>query len=695
MKRKIFIKDLRSASIASERRHEPSPEAEDSMESEGFMESESSMESETAPTDPDKKMDREKEAKTKKKKKKEKDSPRRTETKAEQSLRHTDPEAKEDPEAGEQGCLETDQQNSSEAEEQNSTDGKDRKAASHKNSVSLRMRVAEYILLAMIFLIHTWGFWSFDVPIILLDEFSYWEHAAEFAGYDWTGVMTTAPWYSFGYSLLLTPLFSIFEKMSSMYHAAILMNGCMMIGIYYTVKALIRRLYPSCDPLLRMAAAAALSLYSAYISQSKVAWAEILLYLLFWLLLLSFYRLMEQTSFLMCLLTSALAGLLYVVHNRMLGVVLALWMMAIVLKLAGKLSWVDLQALILPAILCYLGNDWIKSGLQEILREARGLEYGLNNMENRLWKLEAFFTADGFWHGIRSALGELIYVNMATFTLGIIGLWRMCIEIFRKWGNRSIFFLFALLCFLGEWGISTLANMPLSDSISEKQITYLYYGRYLDGVVGILILTGLLHILQKPSFRMMIRLVAGNLAAFAVTVWIHLYSAGFKQELMKSMCIPGIWYADRVKGMNIIHFTLIIQSVSLLLIGLFVWMRKQKRAALLFCTAVAGLFLTVGVSYSIVRIGSYRLPKKEIFRWAEEHLEEQRVYCLRDESARYYAQAELYDRKLRLIERKRIPELPEDVYLITEKRLEKENLELVKENGHYFIYQTISNIVGD
>ncbi len=686
VKRKILIKDLRSGSIGSELIHGHQSETEGSEEpmadtEDAGHEKQKNRKNEEQAADPEQKSNAGKHAEPKRSSgsRKTQASPAevvQTEKDSAQNSSGGDPISEEETSAADQEGSESQTSPVS-------------SIPFWKDPAAIRIRITELILLIGIFLIHIWGFWSFDVPIILLDEFAYWEHAAEFAGYDWTGVMTTAPWYSFGYSLLLTPLFSIFENMSSMYHAAILMNGGMAVGIYYTVRQLIRRLYPGCTPALCMAAAAVVSLYSAYIGQSKVAWAEMLIYCIFWLLLWSFYRMLERPGFVICLLTSFLAGMLYIVHNRMLGVVLALWMMAVVLKLSGKLSWTGLQAMILPAVLCYLGNDWIKAGLQEVLREARGLEYGLNNLENRLWKLEAFFTADGLLHGIRSALGELVYVNMATFTFGIIGLWRMCVEIFKKWGNRSMFFLFALLCFLGEWGISTLANMPLSDSISEKLVTYLYYGRYLDGVVGILILTGLLHVLQKPSLRMLIRLVAGNLASFAVTVWIHLYSAGFKQELMKSMCIPGIWYVDRVKGMNIIHFTLIVQAVSLLLIGIFVWMRKKQGARIFFCAAAAGLFLAVGISYSIVRIGSYRMPKEGIFRWAEEHLEERRVYCLREESARYYAQAELYDRKLQLIEKKRIPELAEGVYLITENRLEQENLELCKENGHYFIYQTV------
>ncbi len=555
--------------------------------------------------------------------------------------------------------------------------------------INRRLRLLELLLLAGIFTVHVWGLWGYDVPIILLDEFFYWEHAAALTGHDWTGVITSAPWYSFGYSLLLAPLFFIFTYMSQMYQAAILLNGAMAVGIYLIVRALVPRVCPGSGEGLRMGAAAAVSLYSAYIGQSKVAWAEMAIYFTFWLLLLCLARLLEKTSVLRCMAVSFLAGGVYVIHNRMIGVIIALFILAAVMKCMGRLSWRGLQALLLPAALLYLGNDLGRAVLESGLREATGLEYGLNDVGNRLWKLKAFFSPDGMVNGFRTAMGELVYINMSTFTFGIIGLCHMIRELLRKWEDRSFFLLFVLLVFLGEWGISTLANMPLSEGIGDKLVTYLYYGRYLDAVIGVILLFGLLYVLTSPSWLLLVMAVLGNVAAFAVTVSTYLYSRQFKNELMKSMCIPGIWYADRVEGMNVVHFTLIIQALALLLLFLFVWKRRCRWGRVLLCGAVSLLFLSVGISYSTVRIGAYRQPKEAIFRWAERSLEEGPVYCFRDEKARYYAQAELYDREIRMIDREEIAGLEKGSYVITEKRLEGDQFRLCKDNKRYYIFRII------
>ena len=47
------------------------------------------------------------------------------------------------------------------------------------------------------------------LPSILNDEFGYWANAAHIFGYDWSGVVSMSPYYSYGYSLFLFPFFFI------------------------------------------------------------------------------------------------------------------------------------------------------------------------------------------------------------------------------------------------------------------------------------------------------------------------------------------------------------------------------------------------------------------------------------------------------------------------------------------------------
>ena len=63
------------------------------------------------------------------------------------------------------------------------------------------------VLLVSILAAVLWRIRSLDGIYIIGDEFGYWADAAFFAGKNWSEVGSMNPYYSFGYSLILAPLF--------------------------------------------------------------------------------------------------------------------------------------------------------------------------------------------------------------------------------------------------------------------------------------------------------------------------------------------------------------------------------------------------------------------------------------------------------------------------------------------------------
>lgn len=70
-----------------------------------------------------------------------------------------------------------------------------------------------------------------NVPYVLGDEFGYWTSAAYFFGYDWSGIASINGYFSFGYGLLLTPLFLLKDSVL-MYRTAIVMNALFLVGSF-------------------------------------------------------------------------------------------------------------------------------------------------------------------------------------------------------------------------------------------------------------------------------------------------------------------------------------------------------------------------------------------------------------------------------------------------------------------------------
>ncbi|MCD7842779.1 MAG: hypothetical protein LUG56_09970, partial [Lachnospiraceae bacterium] len=74
-----------------------------------------------------------------------------------------------------------------------------------------RERLIFWLLAAAICVMRLWYIRELHAPFLLDDEIGYWSHAANLAGLSWTGTETL--WYSYGYSLLLAPLFLVSHNM--------------------------------------------------------------------------------------------------------------------------------------------------------------------------------------------------------------------------------------------------------------------------------------------------------------------------------------------------------------------------------------------------------------------------------------------------------------------------------------------------
>ena len=76
------------------------------------------------------------------------------------------------------------------------------------------------------------------------DEFGYWSSAAANIGYDWSEVASLGSYYSFGYSLILTPILYFFRGGLAAYRAAVVVNMLLHAGSVWLLGGIARRLCP-------------------------------------------------------------------------------------------------------------------------------------------------------------------------------------------------------------------------------------------------------------------------------------------------------------------------------------------------------------------------------------------------------------------------------------------------------------------
>ena len=95
----------------------------------------------------------------------------------------------------------------------------------------LIIRIAYSICLLIIFSVGVWKCWELNRIYIIGDEFGYWANASYMAGLDWGSVASVNSYYSFGYSILLVPLFLI-KNTEIMYKAGICLNALILCGSF-------------------------------------------------------------------------------------------------------------------------------------------------------------------------------------------------------------------------------------------------------------------------------------------------------------------------------------------------------------------------------------------------------------------------------------------------------------------------------
>lgn len=179
-----------------------------------------------------------------------------------------------------------------------------------------------YVYITILVLIRLIHIMEMQGPVIMYDEAGYWSHAANIFGLSW--VKAEPAWYSYGYSLLLVPLFFFTHDMVLLYQLAIIENIILGVIGFIICNKIIRMLEPECTPVFSLTVSFIASCYSSYLFQSQIGWAETFIYIWFLVVLWRCLAFLKKEDVMNSILFSFSASFLYIIHNRNLPILLAL-----------------------------------------------------------------------------------------------------------------------------------------------------------------------------------------------------------------------------------------------------------------------------------------------------------------------------------------------------------------------------------
>lgn len=446
-------------------------------------------------------------------------------------------------------------------------------------------------------------------PIILPDEFGYWTHAARMAGMDWTRVVSTHSWYSFGYGLLIFPFMELAADPVMLYRCMVGVNILLMGAAALFLYGTLAKIFDGTDRRLPAIVSGGAMLYVSCATYAQTTMAESLLVFLYVLLAWGMLRWFMDPAMGNGILVVLTAGYMYMVHMRTIGIVLAtLISMAAAEVFRKKASgrWRRAVCLLSAVCILILLTGVVKEMLVGMVASESYSSMVQHNSYSGQWgKVMRLFSLDGMWRFLAGLAGKLFYLGCASFGLyywGMFFLVRRAAGLLAAWVGhgdvRSLFFLWILLSHgaaLLISGISTLGSGRLDGIL---------YGRYHENTVPLIIAFGMAELLARPGFRKRLLWLLGMLGMCFFVVYTLLGTGEVRYMNLHS--VSGIMYAaalaDRYDTKVMLYAYLggmVGGMVTLAAFRLTGGGRRRRGLLLVFCLLQLGLSCYNSYSYTL------------------------------------------------------------------------------------------------
>lgn len=480
------------------------------------------------------------------------------------------------------------------------------------------MHYKEYLFaIAILF-----AFWAFGIGStygfsIFPDEFAYWSYAARLAGYDWSDVTALAPYYSYGYSLILIPIFVFCKDAVTAYRIAVSINFLFLFLAMVALAGTMKRMMPDKKmPIVLFSALTVLLPCNLFYTQMTLT--EVFLVALYIAAGSVLYRYLENNRLSTLLLLMLILIYLYTVHMRTVGVLLAAMIVVTIhIFLRGDKRWHVLAALG-AALALFAAADFLKQ--QAFVYVYGGINQELvaaNDYSGQMEKIRSVLSLEGFYDLLISLAGKVLYLGLATWGLfywGIYGMVRQAFALLRNIKKhvsakpQQFFAVFVLLTVAAQIVIGTIYLLTLGE------IGDYTYGRYSEMVIPFVMVWGFA-VLWKERARFVWTATGGlallqGLTTFLVVRQIIVTGA----DNFQGYFLVGISYLYNEADFQVDSFYaaayLFCELLTVLVTAMALFCRSRKKRQYLL-TAFAVVELVLAMRADIIYLEPF---KKAAFR---------------------------------------------------------------------------------
>ncbi|MDD6812331.1 MAG: hypothetical protein PUD93_10765 [Lachnospiraceae bacterium] len=444
------------------------------------------------------------------------------------------------------------------------------------------------------------------------DEFGYWACAAEWLHYDWSEVASLGSYYSFGYSLILTPILWLCKDGLTAYRIAIFINvvlQCISMGLLWKIfsKISLQTSNSTNQKMQILFATGVAVFYPAWSFYTQMTLAEALLTFLYILICYLLFCFLEKPKGITLVVLVCSFLYIHFVHMRTIGIILAAVGVMLLYAWNNRSYRKRIIATLLLCIIAFSLGMWCKEIIQQNVFALADTSYlNVNDYAGQSRTLQTIFTIQGFKQLLFSICGKLYYLAMASFGLlypAVGYLIQQSVNCLRYIVKKEIpapiqwLSLFLLLSIMGQLLISSIYMM------NPGRLDGIVYGRYNDFLVPIVMGIGVLTLsTQKKSVKQLLVALGTSTVLFALSFYTMLQSDA---TAMQGYFAAGISYLSNDYHYEIVpEFSKAYLFGILLICGMYLCIyvgKKSEKIPLVMGTVLLveiALMMCLGRKYS-------------------------------------------------------------------------------------------------
>lgn len=449
------------------------------------------------------------------------------------------------------------------------------------------------------------------------DEFGYWSSAAAAAGYDWSEVTAYGSYYSFGYSLILTPVLWLGQNALGTYRIALGVNALLLAASFVLLLRIAGRLVPHSTTAQRVLSAGIAVCYPPWLLYMNMTMTEVLLVFCFVSVCVLLLRYLERPTIGRFAAAGVSAVYMYTVHMRSLPVLCACVGCMLLSEIrrirpCGRkksrlASWVKPAAALVIVSAVFLLAGCLKTMTQaSVYGKADAATLSVNDYGGQISGIRALFTRRGFSELVVSLIGKVYYLSLASFGLFFAGVWFFVREMTRKDADSRVrmFSLFVLLSTVGEILVCAVFTRGYG------RIDGLCYGRYDELILPVLMSFGCFAVLRMK--RPFLYGAAVILSGLPVTAMLELIIKNHQlTNINGGYFIAGLSYLLRYVPFEPENYFwrayAFAALLSAVMLGILVLIRRRNALCWLLLVwigaeALLGMSLNEGMVYSQSRV---------------------------------------------------------------------------------------------